>query len=155
MRNRPTIKQLAEMPLNYVAALTLSEIAMLLEDVEEKKAAIKDAISKINTVLNIRFADDALSARQAVGKNTGTITLHSEGFKIKADLPKKVDWNQALLRVAVKKLAEWGENPDEYVTTEIKVSETKYNAWPAGIRTVFEPARTLGVGNPTYKLEPK
>ena len=50
-------------------------------------------------------------------------------------------------------LRKWGENPDDYVGTEFKVSEPRYSAWPPGIRQLFEPARTLKVGKPSYKLE--
>ena len=33
------------------------------------------------------------------------------------------------------------------------MSETKYGAWPPAVRQLFEPARTLKAGKPTYKLE--
>ena len=46
-----------------------------------------------------------------------------------------------------------GEDPENYVGIEIKVAESKYTAWPPGIRDLFEPARTLKTGKPSYKLE--
>ena len=36
---------------------------------------------------------------------------------------------------------------------EIKAAESKYTAWPPGIWQLFEPARTLKTGKPSYKLE--
>ena len=35
----------------------------------------------------------------------------------------------------------------------MKVAESKYTAWPPAVRQLFEPARTLKAGKPTYKLE--
>jgi hypothetical protein len=68
-------------------------------------------------------------------------------------LPKKVEYDQPKLRAAVETLRSWGENPEHYIGIEFKVSEAKYNAWPPAIRTLFEPARTLKTGKPTFKLE--
>jgi hypothetical protein len=39
------------------------------------------------------------------------------------------------------------------VGIEVKVSETKFGAWPPAVRELFEPARTIKAGKPTYKLE--
>ena len=69
------------------------------------------------------------------------------------DLPKRPEYDQHKLKEAVEALRKWGEDPDNYVGIEIKVSEAKYTAWPPGIRQLFEPARTLKTGKPVYKLE--
>ena len=45
--------------------------------------------------------------------------------------------------------------PADYVTTEIRVPESRFTAWPPRIRSVFEPARTVATGRPSYTLEPK
>ncbi len=76
----------------------------------------------------------------------------AEDYVVIADLPKRPEYDQIQLKLAVETLRRWGENPDDYVTTDIKVSEAKYNAWPPGIRELFEPARTLKTGKATYTL---
>lgn len=44
-----------------------------------------------------------------------------------------------------------GGDPAECVATEIKVSETRYGAWPSEIRKAFEAARTVKTGKPTFR----
>lgn len=154
MTNRPSLLQLTKMGSEEANALPTAILAMLQEDAAKAKAALAAATTKIAAILDNRFADAARSLRKIDGKDTGTVTItDDEGNKIKADLPKKVEWDQALLQKAIAQLKEWNENPDEYVTTEIKVSETKYNAWPTPIKTLFTPARTVKTGTPTYKIE--
>jgi len=41
------------------------------------------------------------------------------------------------------------------VAVEMNVPESRYAAWPPRIRALFEPARTVGTGRPTYTLTPK
>ncbi len=59
------------------------------------------------------------------------------------------------LAVAVATIVAWGEDPADYVTTEIRVPESRFTAWPPRIRAVFEPARTVATGRPSYSLEQK
>lgn len=100
-----------------------------------------------------RFAAAAAQLRRQQNKDTGTVRLAADGYVVIADLPKKTDYDQDKLRAAVATLLAWGEDPDHYVVTEIKVPEAKYTAWPPTIRALFEPARTVRTGKPTYKLE--
>ena len=46
-----------------------------------------------------------------------------------------------------------GEPVSDYVTTTIKVSETKYGGWPTSLKSIFAAARTVATGKPTYKIE--
>ena len=87
------------------------------------------------------------------GKLTGTVRFEDGEVTVIADLPKKIEWDQKRLAVVVKTIQSFGDDPSEYVTTEFKISERAYNAWPNRIRKEFEPARTTGVGKMTIKLE--
>ncbi len=133
--------------------LPLAQIAMLQEDLVAAKAETKKYEALLLATLNERFADRAQHLRKAADKDTGTVTIEVEGFKVRADLPKRVTWDQKLLNRAVETILSWGEKPSDYVASEIKVSEAKYNAWPPAIRALFEPARTVSVGRPDYELE--
>jgi hypothetical protein len=82
------------------------------------------------------------------------VRLVEAGFEIVADLTKRVEYDQLRLKEAVDTLRGWGEQPEDYVSFEIKVAEARYNAWPPAIRKLFEPARTLKTGKPSYKLVP-
>ena len=91
--------------------------------------------------------------QQPAPKSTGTVRFEVDGFLVVADLPKYTEYDQKKLRDAVDALHKRGENPEDYVGIEIKVPESKYTAWPPGIRQLFESARTLKTGKPSYKLE--
>ena len=56
---------------------------------------------------------------------------------------------------AVAVLREWGEDPADYVATELRVPEARFTAWPPRIRALFEAARTVSTGRPSYSLQPK
>ncbi len=154
MQNRVTLAQLCEMTIAEGAALPVDQLAMLLEDLTEMKADTKAKADRVVDVLDAKYKEQAAAARRAAGKDSGTVTLADGDMACTADLPRKVAWDQAKLTEAVAQIQHWGEDPADYCTTEIKVSEAKYNAWPPAIRALFEPARTVSVGSPTYKLAP-
>ena len=153
MTNRCTLAQLREMTVEQAATLPIDQIASLLEDVATEKAVVKHLDDLLSGALNYRYAERAALLRQAKGTNTGTVSMDDGEFVVRADLPKKVEWDSSLLNEAVEAIRSWGEDPSEYVAIEVKVAESRYNAWPTPIRSLFEPARTVSAGRPTYKVE--
>ncbi len=140
-----SVAQLESMPID--AFDTLSRQLYAIRD------AAKCYEQLLHSASNSRFGERARQVREAEGKTTGTVRFDEDGFIVIADLPKRPEYDQAKLRAAVEALRKWGENPEDYVSIEIKVSETKFNSWPPGLRQLFEPARTLKVGKPTYRIE--
>ena len=69
-----------------------------------------------------------------------------------ADLPKRVEWDQRRLAAALETLRGWGEEPADYVATEIRVPEGRFTAWPPRLRALFAPARAVATGRPAYAL---
>ncbi|TAN59929.1 MAG: hypothetical protein EPN20_14380, partial [Magnetospirillum sp.] len=93
--------------------------------------------------------------RRTEGKDTGTVRFDDGAVTVVADLPKKVEWDQAQLATIVERIRAAGDDPGEYVETAFKVPERKYGAWPGHIRTAFEAARTVKAGKPTFTLKPQ
>lgn len=151
--NRVTLAQLATMGAEQVASLPIDQISLLLEDVAEQKAQTKRLDEKLSTALNIKYSKRAAELRREAGKDTGTVTIHEDGYLVRADLPKAVDWNEAGLREVERQLLEMGEPVEEYIVISRKVPEKAYSAWPSGLRKMFEPHRTVGAGKPTFKIE--
>ena len=52
----------------------------------------------------------------------------------------------------MRRIRALGEDPEEYVETAYRVSETKFNAWPESLKSAFTPARTLKPGKPSFRL---
>ncbi|TCZ63914.1 hypothetical protein [Roseicella aquatilis] len=155
MSNRTSLAQLREMDAAQAARLPVDHLAMLLEEVGELKADSKRLADLLHDALHARYGAAAAAARRAEGKDTGRVRLQEDGFEVVADLPKKAEWNQARLAEAITTIRSWGEDPADYVATEIRVPESRFLAWPPRIRAVFEPARTVAAGRPSYTLEPK
>jgi hypothetical protein len=74
---------------------------------------------------------------------------------VRADSPKKVEWDQAELRKAMDTIRGWGEDPAEYMAIVLSVPESKYNALPRVVKAIFDSARTVSSGRPSFKIEPK
>jgi hypothetical protein len=151
--NRTTLAQLREMSRSEATALPLDHLALLLGDAAELRADAKHVSDLLHDALHARFGAAAAAARRAEGKDTGRVRLVEAGVEIVADLPKRVEWDQAQLADAVGVLRDWGEDPDDYLATELRVAEARFTAWPPRIRALFEPARTVATGRPSYTLK--
>ena len=60
-----------------------------------------------------------------------------------------------MLAQSIETIKKMGEPIDQYVTTKYNVAETKWNAWPESLREIFAPARLVGTGRETFKIERK
>ena len=92
------------------------------------------------------------TARRRAAKDTGTVRFDDGDITVVADLPKRVEWDQARLAAMVERIRAAGDDPAEYVEISFKVAERNYAAWPAAIRQGFEPARTVRPGQLTIQL---
>ncbi|MBF0461278.1 MAG: hypothetical protein HQL87_07775 [Magnetococcales bacterium] len=151
--NQPiTLNQLRQMPLGEVAALPVSELSRLQRDVTEAISQTKLVSDLLDGVLTRRFGDRAASIRQETRKDFGLIRFQDGDVEIAMDLPKRPSWDQGKLAGIVQTIRNAGDDPAQYVETTFDVSERKYTAWPDNIRRVFEPARTVKAGKPSFKL---
>jgi hypothetical protein len=150
--NRPRLGDLPTIPIGEIAALPADLLAMLQEEAEEAAKAARQLADWLNGAIALRYGDRAATARRAEGKDSGTVRLDDGEVTVIADLPKKVEWDQARLTQLVARIRAGGDDPAEYVETSLRVSERKYAAWPASIREGFEAARTVKPGKPTFRL---
>lgn len=153
MTNRATLAQLRDMTPEQVNTLPLDQIAALLEDVADAKADAKRLDDKLTATLHARFAERAAELRRAAGKDTGRVSIRDGEFVIKADLPKKVDWDDDGLAAAEAQLRDMGEPVEEYIRVKRIVMEGAYEKWPSSLRAIFAPARTVGVGKASFAIE--
>src|SRR5512132_1365351 len=155
MHNRVTIEDIPGMPIGDIAALPPDRLVLLADEAAgalERTRRVKD---RLDGALDLKYGARASAARAAGGKATGTVRFQDGDFVVIADLPKRVRWDQQRLAEAVEIIRrEWNDDPAQYVRTELKVAETAYGSWPAAIRRLFEPARTVETGKPAYRIEP-
>ena len=136
--NRPRLGDLPTMPIGEIAALPADLLAVLQEEAEEAAKAARSLADWLNGAIALRYADRAAAARRAEGKDTGTVRLDDGEVTVIADLPKKVEWDQATLGRMVARIRAAGDDPAEYVETTFRVSERKYarlaDGDPRGLR---------------------
>ncbi len=150
--NHPTLEDLHHMPIGAIAMLSADQLALLQEETEEALRSAKSTKNRLEGAIAQRYADRAQAGRQEAGKDTGAVRFDDGPVTVVADLPKKVDWDQAQLAALVERIQAEGDDPPEYVDIAFKVPERKYAAWPSHIRSAFEAARTVRVGKPTFRL---
>ncbi len=150
--NRVRLDDIANMPVGDIAALPVEELAHLQAEATAALDHAKRIKEWLDGAIALRFGEDAEAARRAEGKTTGTVRFEDGPVTIVADLPKKVEWDQAQLAALVERIRETGEDPADYVDIAFKVSERRYGAWPPALRETFAPARIVKVGKETFRL---
>jgi hypothetical protein len=150
--NCPRPQDLPDLPPQEIAALPAAVLATLQREAEAAVKLARAAKSRLDAALVLKYGARATEARGAAGKDTGTVRFMDDDVTVVADLPKRVDWDQAKLGEMVERIRASGDDPAEYVETSFKVAERSYAAWPAAIRQGFEPARTVRPGQLTVQL---
>ena len=74
------------------------------------------------------------------------IEFNVRGVAFKSSCTKKVSWDQKLLKDAGAILMERGQNPHDYIKTELSISESKYKEMHPGTQGLFNDARTVKHG---------
>ncbi len=153
-QNIPSVDDMLKMPTGDLAQMPVELLASLQAELVHANKQLKTANARFNAALEVRYATRAAEARRACGKDTGTVRLADGDYTVVADLPKRVDWDQEALAQIARNIADSGEDPAEFIDTKLTVSERKYGALPEAWRKGFEPARTVGSGKASFKLEP-
>lgn len=150
--NRIILDDLHTMPIGEIAAQAGDQLALLKQEADERLRAAKNLSDWLDGAIALKYGDQAQEARRAEGRDTGTVRLQDGPVTVVAELPKRVDWDQAMLAGLVERIRADGADPAEYVDIAFSVPERKYTAWPTDIRQEFEPARTVRTGKPKFRL---
>ena len=145
-KNIPSVDDMLNLPAGELAMMPVELLASLQAELAHAQGQLKAATARFSTALEVRYATRAAEAREASGKDTGTVRLTDGDYTVIADLPKRVEWDQEKLALMAQNLVATGEDPAEFIDTKLSVSERKYGALPEAWRKGFEPARTVKVG---------
>ena len=150
--NHITLADIHAMPVGEIAALSADQLALLQEAAQQNLQRAKTVSDWLEGAIALKYADRAAECRRDAGKDTGTVRISDGNVTVTADLPKRIDWDQALLAQIAENIAAAGEDPAEFIETKLSVSERKYGALPESWRKGFEPARTVRTGKPQFRL---
>ncbi len=150
-RNLPTLTAIAGDPA-VIAGLSLDALDAILGECADQTTIAGAAKKAITAYIEKSYAGDIAHAYAAQDKDFGTVRIADGGYEIVVETPKRTEWDQTILTAAGDKIAAAGDDVHEYLDVTLSVPERKYTAWPAHIRDVFEPARTVKPGTRSIKL---
>ncbi|NRP24562.1 hypothetical protein XMM379_001246 [Aliiroseovarius sp. xm-m-379] len=151
-KNTPSVDDMLNMPVTELALMPPSLLAAVQAEIDVATDRIKAVTERFALALEVRYSTRASECRHHEGKDTGTIRFEDDGVTVIAELPKRIDWDQAKLAQIAVNIASAGEDPSEFIDTKLSVSERKYGALPESWRKGFEPARTVRTGKPKFRL---
>ena len=163
--NRPTPAQIHSTALVDLTALPLSEMSVAqiaalppaqLQEAHTNLLTLQSmdmaVLDLMHRALDQRYADQALAALHANGRDFGVCHLTDGALRITVDLPKKVTWDQAQLSATVARIAAAGDKVADYIDTDYSIPESRFNNWPPALKEQFAQARTVKPGKPSYRL---
>ncbi len=150
---RLTIDEILKMPIGKVASLDPEHLYHAQLEAADELRRAKMLKEWLDSAVAMKYEKISTSLRNQLGKTSGTIHFNDGDYVITHDVPKKPEWDQALLKTTLKKIEARGDDPDEFVDVTYRVSERSYAAWPNSIRALFEPARILKLGKPVFTIK--
>lgn len=150
--NIPSVDDMLNMPVTELALMPPAMLAAVQAEIDAAHERMKAVVQRFELALEVRYAVRASECRREDGKDTGKIRFDDKGVTVIAELPKRIDWDQAKLAQIAANIASAGEDPSEFIDTKLSVSERKYGALPESWRKGFEPARTVRTGKPKFRL---
>lgn len=143
---------LASMTVAQLAAAPIRDFLEAERNVDEAIAFLKPLRAKLDAAKLQRFGEQARAALRESGRDFGTAHVNDGALHVKYELPKKVTWNQAVLKEMAERIAASGEKVEDYIDVKLSVSESRYSNWPTTLREQFAAARTVEEGKPSITL---
>jgi len=151
--NHITLEALKHMPVGEIAGLPAAELARLQQETTKALRSAKMASDWLDGALALKYVDQADALRRTAQKDTGTVRFSDGEITIKADLPKRVAWDQVQLARMVERIRAAGDDPAEIIDISYKVAERKFAAWPGSMQEAFRDARTVHPGKLKITLQ--
>lgn len=155
MQRNIDITALDTMKSDEIAALPVEILADLQDDTGNALALAKKRVAMLNDALDRRYSNIAQEWRRRCGKETGIVRISDGDCSVVAETKKAVTWDQDKLAELYARIRSEGDDPEVYIVSQtvMKVREVAYSTWPADVKAAFEPARTVKVGSPSYRIE--
>lgn len=143
---------LAAMSTAQLAALPISDFVAAERNVDEAVAYLKHLRAKLDAAKLQRYGEQARAALRASGRDFGTAHIRDGALHVKYELPKRVTWNQTILKEMAERIVAAGDKIEDYIDIKLSVSETRYSNWPQALQQQFAAARTVEEGKPVITL---
>lgn len=138
--------------MNERTKQTDDELLRLITAAEATIAVAKKNVDQLKAELLIRRKDEIAALLKAKDEPFGDVKIIIGNYQVKVATPKKVSYDQKILKKKVKEIAESGNDPELYVETEYHISEARYKSLPDEVRDWLEEARTVQHGSVSIKI---
>jgi hypothetical protein len=146
-------KELGEMTVSQLANLSAEQLVEANTNLDVLLKWAKDNRQKLDAALEQRFGTQGRQSLHESGRDFGSVHFTDGPLSVSYELPKRVSWNQQLLKAIAERIVAAGEPLSDYIDVEFSVSEKRFTAWPTNMREQFMDARTVKPGKPAIKLE--
>ena len=143
---------LAGMTIAQLVMLSITDFVVAERNVDEAVTYLKQLRAKLDAAKLQRFGEQARVALRESGRDFGTAHVNDGALHVRYELPKKVTWNQAILKEMAERIVASGEKIEDYIDVKLSVSESRYSNWPTTLREQFAAARTVEEGKPSITL---
>jgi len=143
---------LAEMSVSQLANLPSVKLAEADANLDHLINWARKTRIKLDVVLDQRFGEQGRTELRNSGSDFGTAHISDGPLHIKFEMPKKVSWNQTILKEMAERIASSGEKVEGYIDVKLTVSESRYTNWPPVLQQQFAAARTVEPGKPSFTL---
>lgn len=143
---------LAGMTVAQLVTLAIADFTTAERNVDEAIAYLKQLRTKLDAAKLQRFGEQARAALRDSGRDFGTSHVNDGPLHVKYELPKKVSWNQTILKEMAERIVASGDKVEDYIDVKLSVSESRYTNWPQALQEQFAAARTVEEGKPTITL---
>lgn len=145
----PRLAHLLQTDLTQLDITRLHEVSV---EINYRHALLTKARATVDAALAQRYGAQLQAALLASGRDFGTAHLTDGDVHIKAELPKRVQWDQQRLKDIAERIAATGDRVEDYIDAKLSVSESRYTNWPPALQQQFAAARTVAPGKPTFTL---
>lgn len=145
----PQLAYLLQTDLTQLDITRLHEVSV---EINYRHTLLTKARTKVETALAQRYGAQLQAALHATGRDFGTAHFTDGAVHIKAELPKRVQWDQQRLKDIAERIAAAGDRVEDYIDAKLSVSESRYTNWPPALQQQFSAARTVAPGKPTFTL---
>ena len=127
-------------------------LAVLQQESEAALKQAKAAKSRLDGALVLKYGTQAAERAAPPARIPAPSGSMDGDVTVVADLPKRVDWDQAQARRDGRAHPRRRRRPGRVRRDQLQGAERNYAAWPTAIREGFEPARTVRPGKLTFRL---
>ena len=141
MKNISCIETLSIQELSKLSELDLHDLS---EKISETHNWIKQLVEKFETALIAKYSEEAKKRLHESGTDFGTCELQKGSFTFSVQFPKKVQWDQQILKDFYNSICE--KDKKDIFKVTYSIDERKYAKLDSILKDYFDNARTTTYG---------